>query len=194
MTDFEIILIDKQGKLAQAWRTHFINTPIKIITGDILKVKTDAIVSPANSFGFMDGGIDALYTNYFGLDLQKRLQETIKEKYNGELCVGSAEIINTNKNPKWLICAPTMRTPQSISETTNSYLAFRAILFSIKKHNEISQDKINTIVCPGLGTGAGEMSTEKCARQMRIAYNNFINPSFPKSILDAQNIEDMIKY
>jgi O-acetyl-ADP-ribose deacetylase (regulator of RNase III) len=32
----------------------------------ILDVACDAVVSPANSFGFMDGGIDAVYLSLFG--------------------------------------------------------------------------------------------------------------------------------
>jgi hypothetical protein len=39
---------------------------------DILTRTADAILSPANSFGFMDGGIDLLYSNFFGWELQDR--------------------------------------------------------------------------------------------------------------------------
>ena len=33
-----------------------------MIDADILKVEGDAIVSPANSFGYMDGGLDLKYS------------------------------------------------------------------------------------------------------------------------------------
>ncbi len=39
------------------------------ITVPSLDVKCDAVVSPANSFGFMDGGIDLIYSHRFGTNL-----------------------------------------------------------------------------------------------------------------------------
>ena len=41
---------------------------LQISYGDIFKgaPAADAIVSPANSFGFMDGGIDYAYSDHFG--------------------------------------------------------------------------------------------------------------------------------
>jgi hypothetical protein len=45
--------------LAEAWRKfcgHF--ECVSIHHGSILDLDIDAVVSPANSFGFMDGGID----------------------------------------------------------------------------------------------------------------------------------------
>jgi hypothetical protein len=33
----------------------------------ILEARVDALVIQANSFGFMDGGIDLAYRNFFGL-------------------------------------------------------------------------------------------------------------------------------
>ena len=40
----------------------------QISEGDIFEggPEADAIVSPANSFGFMDGGIDMVYSRHFG--------------------------------------------------------------------------------------------------------------------------------
>ncbi len=35
---------------------------------------------------------------------------------------------NEGKPIKYLISAPTMRVPEDVSDTTNSYLAFRAVL------------------------------------------------------------------
>ena len=61
----------------------------------ILDIQCDAVVSPSNSFGFMNGGIDLLYLKRFGMDLQYRLQKKIKDKHFGELLVGQAEIIET---------------------------------------------------------------------------------------------------
>ena len=39
------------------------------------------------------------------------------------------------------------------------------------RHNRNrNKRKIKSVLCPGLGTSGGQMSFEKCARQMKIAY------------------------
>ena len=54
----QIILAYRDDSLGEAWRTHFRERPdVQIIHGDITTVNCDAVVSPANSFGFMDGGL-----------------------------------------------------------------------------------------------------------------------------------------
>ena len=37
-------------------------------------------------------------------------------------------------------------------------------------HNLKSENKIETVLCPGLGTGEGKMPYERCAKQMLKAY------------------------
>jgi len=52
--------------MAVAWGHAFESDDgIKIIEGDILVGTADAVVSPANSFGYMDGGIDLAYRKFF---------------------------------------------------------------------------------------------------------------------------------
>ena len=70
-----------------------------IAIGSILEESADAIVSPANSFGYMDGGVDLAYSRFFGFELQDRLQAYLHEHYFGELPVGSAVIIQTHYCP-----------------------------------------------------------------------------------------------
>jgi len=47
---------------------------ITISDSDILSFKADAIVSPANSFGYMDGGLDLKFraSNHSIEEIQKR--------------------------------------------------------------------------------------------------------------------------
>jgi O-acetyl-ADP-ribose deacetylase (regulator of RNase III) len=169
--------------MVDAWRNVFDGySGIEISCGDIFDLKADAIVSPANSFGFMNGGIDGAYSRHFGQNLQKVLQKTIREEYYGEIPVGNAVIISTRDiNIKYLISAPTMRVPQNISETVNAYLAFRAALIEVKKFNEKNSDEINSILCPGMGTLTGGMTPKDCAIQMRKAYDAIFieSQSFP---------------
>jgi O-acetyl-ADP-ribose deacetylase (regulator of RNase III) len=92
--------------------------------GSILDVHCDAVVSPANSFGFMDGGIDALYTHHFGIEVQIRVGRAIYERHHGELIVGNATIVETgNPHIPYLIDAPTIRVPMILRDTASLYLA-----------------------------------------------------------------------
>jgi hypothetical protein len=52
-------------EMVDAWSTCFgYAQNVFIHQQDILTRTADAILSPANSFGFMDGGIDLLYSNF----------------------------------------------------------------------------------------------------------------------------------
>ncbi|MFL5743547.1 MAG: macro domain-containing protein [Niastella sp.] len=53
------------------------------------------MVSPANSFGFMDGGVDYVISERLGWGLEKELQKRIKALPEGELLVGRALILET---------------------------------------------------------------------------------------------------
>lgn len=187
----KIYLRDKNKEIVDAWTVTFEGLEgFEISAGDIFigAPKADAIVSPANSFGFMDGGIDAIYSFKFGWDLQARLQEYLKKEHYGELPVGQAVIIPTNNSDyPWLISAPTMRIPAVVKYTANAFLAFRATLLAIKEFNEErGVDHIESILCPGLGTAVGQMTPWSCAKQMREAYEAIWleKPYEPKSIED----------
>jgi O-acetyl-ADP-ribose deacetylase (regulator of RNase III) len=122
----------------EAWRKSFRSTPqVSISQGDIFGVTADAIVSPANSFGYMDGGIDLVYSQFFGWEVEERLRSIILEKYDGEIPVGQAEIVPTSHNSiPLLISAPTMRVPMNVSNTAHAYLAFRAALRAVRDWNQ----------------------------------------------------------
>lgn len=147
---------------------------------NIMPNSINAIVSSTNSFGDLRGDID----NKFGCGLKEQLQQAIIKHKFGELVVGDALILPiTNNNAckyHYLISAPIMRIPMNIRHTANAYLAFRAVLielikFNLDPHNH--NNKINNIVCPGFGTGIGQMTTDVCAKQMFKAYNIIINPN-----------------
>jgi hypothetical protein len=107
----KIFLAALDEPLASAWQRHCGSLPnVTVHCGSILDLSVDAVVSPANSFGFMDGGVDHLYSQHFGWGLQKQLQEQIRAHHHGELLVGAAEIVETqNLAIPFLIAAPTMR-------------------------------------------------------------------------------------
>ncbi len=172
---------------------------ISIHVGDILKFSGDAIVSPANSFGYMDGGLDLKYSQFFGWDLEKRLRKHIEEEFFGEIPVGNATIIDIEHGPfKYLISAPTMRVPMDVSKTTNAYLAFKAILENTISHNRINPSKqITSIYCPGLGTGEGKLPVDLFAKQVRYAYEAVALGNFVKQgglVGAVNNHMDLVGY
>lgn len=182
----KIYLRDNNEGMTEAWKVWFKGLEdVEISQGDIFEgPKAHAIVSPANSFGFMDGGIDMAYSRKFGWDVQKRLQKILDEYHYGELPVGQAVILETkNDDYPWLVSAPTMRVPLPVYNTLNAYLAFRATLIAVNSHNtgamrvrELAggqpskNDVIESIICPGLGTSVGQMPFNVCAKQMFYAY------------------------
>lgn len=165
-------LIAYNVELYDAWNDVFAEYPeITIAQGDILTFQADAIVSPANSFGYMDGGLDLKYSQFFGWELEQRLRKLLVEEHCGELPVGQAVIVAT-EHPAipYLISAPTMRVPMNVAATVNAYLAFRAIIQATKAFNQTAREPITSILCPGLATGEGRMPPERCAFQMYEAY------------------------
>jgi O-acetyl-ADP-ribose deacetylase (regulator of RNase III) len=169
----KIHLRDISIPVVRAWEQAFADLPDVIVSqGDIFAHSTDAIVSPANSFGHMDGGIDLLYSRYFGWELETNLKALLLERYFGELPVGQAVVLATGHDSiPYLVSAPTMRVPASISDTLNVYLAFRAALIAVLRHNASGAPPIGSLSAPGLGTGIGQVPPERAARQMRAAYS-----------------------
>lgn len=165
-------LRDINAPLVAAWSKYFANIPnVLPSVGNIFGLQADAIISPANCFGFMDGGIDMVYSRRFGWQLQGRLQFLLRQEWEGELPIGKAVILGTG-DPElpFLISAPTMRAPTNVSNTLNAYLAFRASLRVIQQHNVQFPGSIKSVLCPGLATATGEMPVKICAKQMHAAY------------------------
>lgn len=172
MQSIKILLKSLESTMVSAWEDSFSAFDnVFPSVGDIMLEKADAIVSPANSFGYMDGGIDLVYSKFFGWDLEQRLRTKLLKEHYGELPVGQAVIVETgHERFKYLISAPTMRVPMNIEKTANTYLAFRAVLHSVKRYNQEHVNTIRTIACPALGTGEGKMPFSRCANQMLYAY------------------------
>jgi O-acetyl-ADP-ribose deacetylase (regulator of RNase III) len=149
----------------------------------VQEVSAPALVSPANSFGFMDGGIDAVYEHMYP-GTQERLQNRIRNDFNGELPVGCAAVVSTYGSPHtWIIAAPTMRTPQRIPPI-NAYMATRAALLAA----ETMLPTVHHVALPGMGTGAGGLSPKVGARAMMLALRDLHRP-FPSSWREAGRIE-----
>ncbi|MDA8981707.1 macro domain-containing protein [Candidatus Thioglobus sp.] len=193
----KLYLIDSKPELCDKWRQVFSNYPeVEVLTGDYFQESADAIVSPANSFGIMDGGLDLSIRNELGFQIETDIQEVILNRYHGEMPIGSAEIINTN-HEKWryMIAAPTMRIPENVAFTLNAYNAFRAVLIAINSFNESKPKRpIKSLVCSGLGTGIGSMEPTKCAAQMRAAYKLLKEPARISSFAEIHKSHKILRF
>jgi len=180
-----IQLVDLNSDMVDAWTDEFDRCDdVVIYHDDCFNIKTDCIVSPANSFGFMGGGLDGVITRRLGIDVQTNVQNHIKNSLIGELLVGQAILVETNNTKiPYCISAPTMRISMNVEDTPNVYLASKAI-FAILIENI---DKIDSVTISGLGTGVGGFAPETCAKQMKMAYDEVWlgNKSYPKSLNEA---------
>ncbi len=200
----KIILTAVDNSLLTAWQKFCGDLDcIEIYQGSILDVECDAIVSPANSFGFMDGGIDAIYLSYFGFELQQKVRRQIFDFHNGELIVGNADVVETGSEKiPFLIAAPTMRVPMILTDTVNPYLAARAVLILISQGifssgslvGEKISEHIKTVAFPGLGTGVGKVGFNTCAHQVRAAISDILLEEFqmPRSWAEASERHQLL--
>jgi len=200
----KLILSAVDEALASAWHRFCGDLDfVEVHRGSILDVRCDAIVSPANSFGFMDGGIDALYRSHFGKEIQVRVQQLIGERHHGELVVGAAELVETGDDIiPYMVIAPTMRVPMVLTDSVNAYLAARAALLLVK-HGRFQSgseqgrpiaDKIHRLALPGLGTGVGQLGPITCANQVRAAIDDFLLDGYtpPQSWAEARERHQLL--
>lgn len=172
--NMKIYLCAREDDLFNAWRLLCGRHDFVAVTKqDIMSIEADAIVSPANSFGCMTGGVDLHYKNYFGQAIEDDLRTRISLEFNNELLVGQATSVAIFNPPplikyKYMVAAPTMRVPENISHTINAYLAAKAALM------EAVSIGVESIVFPGLGTGVGCMDPMDCAKQVSAAIEDVL--------------------
>jgi O-acetyl-ADP-ribose deacetylase (regulator of RNase III) len=174
-------LIDQDKDVAAAYSrvADELGDWVSAAQASITDIEVDAVISPANSFAFLDGGLDLVYRGRFGYGLQNAARRAVLYRHHGELIVGVAEIVSTgDERIPYLVLAPTMRVPMVLpSNTINPYLACRAALVAVE-HGSIAdgphagtpaREHIRSIAIPGLGTGVGRVPADTCARQVRTA-------------------------
>lgn len=169
------LFVDNDPSVIKAYK-HILsdlNIDIKFSVSDIRKIDAEIFVSPANSYGYMDGGIDKIYTKMFP-GIQKKVMDSIKiYGANSKLSVGSSILIPITEY-RALICAPTMESPSDIRDKPeNVYKAMIAILaiVAISPANSI-------VAIPGLGTGCGNLTGAESAMQIKRAINDWYNKDY----------------
>jgi O-acetyl-ADP-ribose deacetylase (regulator of RNase III) len=163
-------LVDVNPDLVLAWREAFRPFPeVAVSEGDLLSRAENAVVSPANSFGFMDGGIDRAYAAFFGPRVEEQVREAVARRPEGHLPVGAALVVRTgHARAPFLVVAATMVSPEAVSED-HTYRAMRAVLRVAGQHPEVGR----LVFCPGLATGVGGVAPGAAARAMAQAYGEW---------------------
>jgi O-acetyl-ADP-ribose deacetylase (regulator of RNase III) len=153
---------------------------IVVELGDLTQITCDAIVNPANSFGYMGGGVAGAIKRIGGIEIEK---EAIAK---APIPVGTAAFTTAGSLPcSFVIHAPTMEQPAMRIGIENVTLATRAAL-------EVGVElKLETIAIPGMGTGVGGVPTDDAAEAIVGTAKGF-EDKFKKIILVDRN-DEMIK-
>jgi O-acetyl-ADP-ribose deacetylase (regulator of RNase III) len=173
---FRLSLGDLNPRVAAALADAFGDAAhSEVVEGSLLELDCDAVVSPANSFGDMGGGIDKAIDDFHRGAAQVAVRKAIAEHFLGELPVGMALIAELpSRRAPFIVAAPTMRVPGSVAGTINAYLSMRAALVAVFRHNAAGGRSIRSMAVPGLCTGVGGMHPAEAAAQMRAAYDSVV--------------------
>ena len=145
--------------------------------GDITTISCEAIVNPANSYGYMGGGVAGAIKRIGGTEIEKQAISKAPIKIGNAVATTAG-----NLSCKYVIHAPTMEKPAMKIGVENVKLATEAAL---KKGEELG---LKSIAIPGMGTGVGGVSYEKAAETMAKIAKNF-ESKFEKIILIDRNDE-----
>ena len=175
----KIYLLDRNPLMVAEWKKYFKNVrDVEVIYNDFeIFMETydvECVVSPADSYGFMDGGYDLAITNYFGEALMEKVQRLIIKNCFGEQPVGTSMFLSIPNSDKKLIHTPTMRIPSEIKDPMVIYHCMRSTLTAAIKH------EVNSIVIPAFGGYCGNVDFDIIAKLMREAYDQIKNP--PRSL------------
>jgi O-acetyl-ADP-ribose deacetylase (regulator of RNase III) len=197
----QVTLIDRAGSLADAARRlgwHEATVLAHTDVADVPRARGTAFVSPANSLGFMDGGVDLVLSRAMFPGVEGRVRAAFRA--NGAvtrlgrpyLPIGDAVVVDAGPVGVHLVSAPTMWLPGNVSGTSNAYHALFAALRAVERFNRSngsgsgSGNRITHLVVPGMCTGYGGMSADQAISQMMHAHRDHAHGRAPVS--DAAGI------
>lgn len=152
----KVLLADNQQKVITAFKEC--NSSSEVHLGNPLSFEIDAIVSPANSLGIMNGGFDAVLRRFFGTYIEQRVRMYL---HKFELEVGNAIAITTgHKKIKWVIVSPT------VSAYGAGFSGYPSVSYACaySSVHAAYQTGAKSLGMTGLGMGAGGLEIRKAAR------------------------------
>jgi len=166
----KIYLLDTRKDMCKAWEHDF--GKVVTVVNDTLEnflnsTNVEAIVSPGNSKGIMDGGYDKAISLYFGWGLTNHIQKYIAKECPGGLQkVATALIFDIpEKLGKKCIHVPTMVLPSPVDDPKVVYKCMKAALQCAL------DNKVESVVIPAFCAGTGGVDPFTVSEQMLLAYN-----------------------
>lgn len=145
---------------------------IEVLHSSLLEVKADAIVNPANSLGYMGGGVAGVIKRLGGEEIEK---EAVSK---APIPIGSAVLTTAGKLPfKGIIHAPTMEEPAMVTTEEKVRRAVRSAL------ELADREGFEVIAMPGMGTGVGRLPKDIAAKAMIEEVRSFKAKNLKKVIL-----------
>ncbi|WAO96623.1 Zn(2)-C6 fungal-type domain-containing protein [Fusarium falciforme] len=194
-----LLCLDQQCSIAfqEASQQLELGSPTQVsilnceLTGVPSTVQFDTIVSPANSYGQLDGGFDDAISLAFSpgddyMALTRAAQEQLYDEWRGFAPPGTCTIVRIPEafrqrsmnvwGTKFLALCPTMRVPMDVRwDREIVYDAVWSLLCAIDKHNRTASenDKISRILMTPMATGTGLVTPERWAEQTVLAMKHF---------------------
>lgn len=171
----KIYLLDTNKNMTDAWQQYFKDIEEVEIVNEYFSAFMDShpdiigIVSPANSFGLMDGGYDKAIIDYLGLNAQANVLTMLDINYKGYQPVGTCLAVPFGKYI--ILHTPTMRTPEPIIDSRVIYDCMRSCLL------KAIALKCEVVVVPAFGGLTGRVPYDKVAKMMYLAYAHLNNPA-----------------
>lgn len=184
-----IKFISLNDEWVNSMKEYFKNTSMVIVEKCDIKtipIENTCFVSPANSLGFMDGGIDLVLSRTIMPGIESKVKRRIHQlgiissMGRPYLPIGSVIAVPHDLST-YLIVTPTMFLPHDVRGTQNAYWSFYAALIIWRKLCSQKNKRFNLVVTSHC-CGVGRMSGSESAEQMKRAYDDFIHRKGPKII------------
>jgi O-acetyl-ADP-ribose deacetylase (regulator of RNase III) len=146
------------------FQTSYRGTAIRIVKGDLTEIEADAIVNPANSFGYMGGGVALAIKIACGDVVEKEAVD------KAPIALGEAVATTAGKlKARFVIHAPTMVKPAGETDEEKVRLATLGALKCAEENGA------KTVAFPGMGTGVGRLSYKAATDAMVGAIREFLD-------------------
>lgn len=171
----KITVIDTNSQFIQVF-SGLSPKNVETVFGSVQLIKPEggvAYVSPANSFLFMDGGIDWVYSRMMFPNLERHVKREARKACPKTslgrpfLPIGKAMLLSIPGSQAAMVMSPTMFFPQDVRGTNNAYHATYAAV-----RCALDSGCVSHLVIPGMCTGIGKMVFDQAAQQMSDAIND----------------------
>ncbi|EGR44456.1 uncharacterized protein TRIREDRAFT_5942 [Trichoderma reesei QM6a] len=209
-----------QAAVASSDRLSSISITYHNCALSFVEAEFDLIVSPANSYGRLDGGFDDAISRSFSprddyLALTRAAQAKLYDEWRGFAPPGTCTLLRIpddfharSRNTwgtKYLALCPTMRVPQSVTwDREVVYECIWSLLCAVDRHNRAvrnakpqqqqQHEEIRSLLMVPMATGVGGVSAKKWAHQTALALEHYLDAVTNESRWSALQPDDISAY